>query len=362
KQALSDEELLQVADEINARIAEGAAVSTQVMDLDDAKKLGAMALFGEKYPDRVRVVSMGDFSTEFCGGTHLTNTGQVGFCKIISEEPVAKGVRRITAFTGPRALGKIRDTENLLKKLVQLLKTPQPEDLPRRVTVLQEELHETKQALAKQMSQSVSGVVDELYAAAEQVAGVKIITHLVPDGTREMLRDFADQLRSKGHVLVWLGSEIDGKVALTTAVSKDLARSENNKRGIDASEIVKTTSKLVDGGGGGRPDLAEAGGKTPSNLQKAREAAKACFAFDQWLYDLLAMRAEHIDPHEPDTPFPEIEKVDPVNAVTVFLKEHSKFESQGELLQIHAKNSSIARAYENTFWMDKNKWNQKVNS
>jgi alanyl-tRNA synthetase len=266
KKSLSDKELLQVEDEINARIAEGTAVSTQVMDLDDAKKLGAMALFGEKYPDRVRVVSMGDFSTEFCGGTHLTNTGQVGFCKIISEEPVAKGVRRITAFTGPRALGKIRDTENLLKELVQLLKTPQPEDLPKRVAVLQEELYEAKQALAKQMSQSVSGVVDELYADAEQVAGVKIITHLVPDGTREMLRDFADQLRSKGTAAILLGAVIDGKVALTAAVSKDLVQ-----RGVTANDCIKASAKIAGGGGGGRPDLAEAGGKFPDKLPAALE-------------------------------------------------------------------------------------------
>ena len=264
KQSLSDKEILQVEDEINARIAEGNAVSTQVMDLEDAKKLGAMALFGEKYPDRVRVVSMGDFSIEFCGGTHLTNTGQVGLCKIIGEEPVAKGVRRITAFTGPRALGKIRDTENLLKELVRLLKTPQPEDLPRRVAVLQKELNEAKQSLAKQTRHSVAGVVEELYANAEQVAGVKIITHLVPDGTREMLRDFADQLRMKGTAAILLGAVVDGKVALTAAVSKELIQ-----RGVTANDCIKVSAKIAGGGGGGRPDLAEAGGKNPGKLTAA---------------------------------------------------------------------------------------------
>ena len=101
------------------------------MDLAEAKKIGAMALFGEKYPDRVRVVTMGDFSVELCGGTHLTNSGQVGLCKIVNEEPVAKGVRRVTALTGAKALEQVRHTENLLKQLTALMKTPRPEDLPR---------------------------------------------------------------------------------------------------------------------------------------------------------------------------------------------------------------------------------------
>ncbi len=118
KRALTPDEILKIEDDINARIAEGAPVQTQLMKLDEAKKAGAMALFGEKYPDPVRVVSMGQFSVELCGGTHLTNTGQVGFLKIVSEEPVAKGVRRVVAMTGPRALQRVRDAENLLKELV----------------------------------------------------------------------------------------------------------------------------------------------------------------------------------------------------------------------------------------------------
>ena len=145
--ALTPEEVLKVEDEINARIAEGTPVATRILRLEEAKKLGAMALFGEKDPDPVRVVSMGQFSIELCGGTHLSNTGQVGFCKIVSEEPVAKGVRRVVAMTGPRALARIRDMENLLKELVGLLKTPQPEDLPRRIAALQDELRDVKKQL-----------------------------------------------------------------------------------------------------------------------------------------------------------------------------------------------------------------------
>ena len=271
RRPLTPAETRQVEDEINARIAEGASVDTQLMDLQDAKKSGAIALFGEKYPDHVRVVSMGDFSIEFCGGTHLLNTGQVGLCKIITEEPVAKGVRRITALTGPRALEKIRDTENLLNEMVVLLKTPQPADLPRRVAALQEDLQVAKRELAKQTSQSVAGSVADLITAAEEVDGVKIITHAPADSNREALRTFADQLRQKAApVAILLGSVTDGKVALTAAVSKDLL-----DRGLKASECIQVAAKVVGGGGGGRPDLAEAGGKLPENLPQAlAEGAK----------------------------------------------------------------------------------------
>ncbi|MCH8830583.1 MAG: alanine--tRNA ligase, partial [Planctomycetes bacterium] len=188
---ISSDELMRIEDEINARIADGAAVTTTLMPIGEAKKLKAMALFGEKYPDKVRVVQMGEFSTELCGGVHLANTGQVGLCKLVKEELVASGVRRITALTGPKALQRIRDTEGVLKQLVALLKTPQPEDLPARVQALQEELRETRKALQKQTTQSVAGVVEELIANAEDVDGVKIVTFAPEGANRETLRSFA---------------------------------------------------------------------------------------------------------------------------------------------------------------------------
>ena len=271
KRGLSQEEVLKVEDEINSRIAEGSPVDTRLMRLDEAKKLGAMALFGEKYPDPVRVVNMGQFSVELCGGTHLSNTGQVGFCKIISEEPVAKGVRRIVALTGPRALQNIRDTENLLKELVVLLKTPQPEDLPARVKALQNELRDAKKQLETQTSQSVAGLAEELFDQAEEVGGVKIIAQATDVTNRDTLREFIDRLRSKGRsVAILLGSASDGKVSLTAAVSKDLVA-----RGLSASDCVRAAAKIVGGGGGGRPDLAEAGGKFAERLPEAiAEGAK----------------------------------------------------------------------------------------
>jgi alanyl-tRNA synthetase len=268
KRALTPEEVLKVEDEINARIAEGAPVATRVLRLEEAKKLGAMALFGEKYPDPVRVVSMGQFSVELCGGTHLTNTGQVGFCKLVAEEPVAKGVRRVVAMTGPRALQRIRDTENLLKELVGLLKTPQPDDLPRRVVALQEELRDVKKQLEAQTSESVAEASEDLFNEAEEVGGVKIIARATDVTNRETLREFIDRLRGKNRsVAILLGSTTDGKVSLTAAVSKDLVQ-----RGISASDCVRTAAKIVGGGGGGRPDLAEAGGKHPEKLADALAA------------------------------------------------------------------------------------------
>ena len=273
RQSLSADELLQVENEINARIAEGAGIDTQVMNLEDAKKSGAMALFGEKYPDRVRVVTMGDFSVEFCGGIHLANTGQVGLCKLVTEEPVAKGVRRITALTGPKALDRIRKTESLLSQMVALLKTPKPEDLPRRIEMLQNELREAKRELSDRTSESVAGSVDQLIAEAEVVNGIRIVAY-APEGVkRETLREFADQIRAKASpAAVLLGTVEDGKVALVAAVSKELI-----PRGLKAGDCVKIAAQVVGGGGGGRPDIAEAGGRNPEKLADALAAGAAFY-------------------------------------------------------------------------------------
>jgi len=270
---ISSDELLRIEDEINARIADGAPVTTALLPLEEAKKAGAMALFGEKYPDRVRVVRMGEFSTELCGGTHLANTGQVGLCKLVKEELVASGVRRITALTGPRALHRIRDEESVLKELVALLKTPQPEDLPARVQTLQEELRELKKALQKQTVQSVAGVVDDLIAKAGDVGGTKIVTFAPQGANRDALRSFADQIRQKAKsAAVLLATVEDGKVAMTAAVTKDLI-----ERGVKAGDCIKVAAKVVGGGGGGRPDLAEAGGRFPEKIPEALEAGAAFY-------------------------------------------------------------------------------------
>ncbi|MCX7421159.1 MAG: alanine--tRNA ligase [Planctomycetia bacterium] len=269
---VSDEELQTIENEINARIAEGAAVTTKLMPIEEARTLGAMALFGEKYPDNVRVVRMGDWSIELCGGTHLSNSGQVGFCKIVAEEPVAKGVRRISAVTGAKALERTRQTESLVKELCGLMKSP-AEELPKRITALQDELRDAKRELAKHASASAAGSVDELISQAEVIGGVRIITHFVENATRDSIREMIDLLRDKASpAVVLLGAVIDGKVAVIASVSKDLI-----PKGLHAGDCVKAAAKVAGGGGGGRPDMAEAGGKDPSKLTEALKAGADYF-------------------------------------------------------------------------------------
>jgi alanyl-tRNA synthetase len=263
--AIPREQLVEIENEVNARVAEGATVTAEVMDREAARKSGATALFGEKYPDRVRVVSMGDFSRELCGGTHLSNTGQVGLCKIIGEESVAAGTRRITALTGSKALEKIRHDEQMLVEIAQAVKAPRVDDLPQRVSALVEEVRTLRQSLHKLSAQAAVGQVDELLEKAVEIGGVKIIVHEAGGWDADMMRSQIDELRRKVSPLaVLFGSASDGKVLLVAALSKDLV-----ERGLSAGEWVKAAAKAVGGGGGGRPDLAQAGGKFPDKLPQA---------------------------------------------------------------------------------------------
>jgi alanyl-tRNA synthetase len=262
----------QVEDIINACIASGASVVTELLPIEDARKRGAMALFGEKYPDEVRVVSMGDFSVELCGGTHLSSTGQVGLCRIVSEEPVARGVRRITAITGPKALQKGRDTDELIAKLQKQLKAPQATELPGRVELLQQEVRTLQRQLAELTASAVADAIGDLAQDAPVVNGVRIIARSLQNVSRDALRDFADQLRDKySPVALVLGAVIDGKVALISAVSKPLVKERN----LHAGNAVKVAAAAAGGGGGGRPDLAEAGAKLIEKLEEAIAAGGA---------------------------------------------------------------------------------------
>ncbi|HWL10686.1 MAG TPA: alanine--tRNA ligase, partial [Planctomicrobium sp.] len=273
KGPMTQEEILQVEDEINARVAEGAAVSTEVTDQQTARDLGAMMLFGEKYPDNVRMVCMGDFSVELCGGTHLSNTGQVGLCRVISEEGVAKGVRRIVAYTGHKALEHVRETESLLKQVAISLKVPQPKELPRRIEQVLAELAQAKKELAKFTQAAVADSVEQALSNAEIVGTARIVAIRLDGIDRDTLRLFADRLRqSGGSVAILLATEIDGKVALLAAVTPDLV-----KQGVKAGDAVREAAKLVGGGGGGRPDLAEAGGKDPAQIDAALKAGAAVY-------------------------------------------------------------------------------------
>jgi alanyl-tRNA synthetase len=271
-QALTQDEIRQVEDIINECVAKGAPVTTELLPIEAARQRGAMALFGEKYPDEVRVVTMGDFSVELCGGTHLSNTGQIGLCRITSEEPIAKGVRRITAITGPRALQKGRDTDELVSQLQRMLKAPQAAELVTRIEALQNEVKALNKQIADLSSASVADALGGLVAAAEVIDGVKVIAKKLEGVSRDALRDFADQLRDKhSPVALILGAEIDGKVSLIAAVSKPLVKDKN----LHAGNAVKAAATIAGGGGGGRPDMAEAGARLVEKLDEAIAAGVA---------------------------------------------------------------------------------------
>jgi alanyl-tRNA synthetase len=266
--AVSEEELIRIENEVNAKILAGEPVGHVEMPLDEARGTGATMLFGEKYCDVVRVVSVGEFSKELCGGTHLKNSAQVGIFKIIGEESVAAGTRRITALTGLGAMEQIRRVQAALRRAAGILKVP-PEELPDRIEKLGKELRELKKQAASGPKAGLS--VEQLIAAAADVAGVKVVIAEVPGGPND-LRQVIDQIRRKAApvaVLLANRQEEEKKVTLIAGLSRDLV-----ERGLDAVAWVKAASALVEGGGGGRPDMAQAGGKLPEQLPAAFEAAR----------------------------------------------------------------------------------------
>ena len=225
-------------------------------------------LFGEKYPDLVRMVSMGEFSKELCGGTHLDNTGQVGLFKIVAEESVAAGTRRIAALTGAAALERMRKYESLLGETAAALKSP-PEDVPQRVAALLKEVRELKRQLSAGPRTGAMSV-DELLGQARQAGETRVIVAEVPGGTADDLRHLIDQLRQKvPSVAALLASRDEGKVLLVAGISRDL-----EARGVHAGNWIRETAKLVGGSGGGKPGMAQAGGKDPEKLPAALEAAR----------------------------------------------------------------------------------------
>ena len=267
--ALSPDQLATIETEVNARAIEAVPVQWTLMPKDEAQKLGAMMLFGEKYPDIVRVVSMGEYSKELCGGTHLANTAQVGLMKIVGEESIAKGIRRITALTGLAAVERVQRDESLLRRIALTLRAA-AEDLPDRVEALTKQVRELQKKGAAAPAADGLGV-DQLMANAVQVRGVRIVAADVPGGTPQSCRDLIDQLRRKAApVAVLLGTKQDeGKVMLVAGLSRDLV-----DRGLDCVQWIREAAALLGGKGGGRADLAQAGGKLPEKLGEALELGR----------------------------------------------------------------------------------------
>ena len=263
-QAMTPEEIAETEALVNKEIQAALPVTTRIMGIEEAKKTGAMALFGEKYGDEVRVVSMGDFSVELCGGTHVANTANITLFKIVSEAGVAAGVRRIEALTGNNVIEYYRQMEENLHTIAKTLKTS-PAEITEKITHLQKEVKELQsenESLKSKMAQdSLGNVMDQVV----EVKGVKVLASAVDGVDMNGLRDLGDQLKEKlGEGVVVLASAKDGKVSLLAMATQGAM-----DKGAHAGNLIKAAAAIVGGGGGGRPNMAQAGGKNPDKIPEA---------------------------------------------------------------------------------------------
>lgn len=266
-QAMTEEELAATEKMVNEQIQAGLDVHTDIMNIDDAKKSGAMALFGEKYSEKVRVVSMGEFSKELCGGTHVDNTGSIMLFKIVSESGIAAGVRRIEALTGNGVLEYYKKQEEVLHAAAKALKT-NPAELLDKIAHLQGEIKALQSENESLKSKLAKGALGDVMDKVTEVKGVKLLAAKVEGVDMNGLRDLGDQLKEKlGEGVVVLAAVNEGKVNLL-AMATDAAQ----KAGAHAGNLIKAAAAIVGGGGGGRPNMAQAGGKKPEKAQEAIDA------------------------------------------------------------------------------------------
>ena len=272
-QAMTAEEIAKVEAMVNAEIQAALPVVTDIMSVEDAKKTGAMALFGEKYGEKVRVVSMGDFSKELCGGTHVSNTSVITTFKIVSESGIAAGVRRIEALTGEGVFAYYKEIEKRQAEIAAMLKTS-PAEIEEKIAHLQAEvkaLHSENESLKAKMAQDAVG---DVMNQVQEVNGVKLLAVSLTDVDMNGLRDLGDQLKEKlGEGVVVLASVAGGKVSLLAMVTD-----QAQKAGAHAGNLIKGMAAIVGGGGGGRPNMAQAGGKNPAKVPEALEAAAGILA------------------------------------------------------------------------------------
>jgi alanyl-tRNA synthetase len=262
-QALQPQELRQVEELVNAAIRNNSAVETRVMALDDAVAAGAMSLFGEKYESDVRVLSIGDFSMELCGGTHVQRSGDIGLFKILSESGVAAGVRRVEAVTGQMAYAWVVNTERVLRDIADMLRGSR-DDVDEKVRELVERSRRLEKEVQQLKSKLASGQGGDLTSQAKDVGGIKVLAAQIDGADAKSLRDAVDQLKGKlGSSVIVLASVQEGKVVLVAGVSADLLTR------MKAGEIAGAVAAQIGGKGGGRADFAQAGGTQPENLGKA---------------------------------------------------------------------------------------------
>lgn len=268
--AMTPEELEKVEQIVNEQIRAHLPVKVENMPIEEARKTGAAALFGEKYGDIVRVVSMGDFSIEFCGGTHVENTGMINAFKIISETGVAAGVRRIEALTSDGLLAYYDETEKKLEEAAKILKTT-PDQLAEKLTHLLAENKSLKSELESAKSQLAKNALGDVMDQVVEVNGVKFLAAHISGVDMNELREQGDQLKEKlGEGVLLLASDVNGKVNLV-AMATDGAMA----KGAHAGKLIKEVAAVVGGGGGGRPNMAQAGGKNPAGITDALSKAKA---------------------------------------------------------------------------------------
>ena len=266
-EALTVDELAQVELLANRWVMADIPVDVRMTTIDEAHRLGAIALFDEKYGDEVRMVGIGDISLELCGGTHVSRTGEIGLVKIVSESGIAAGVRRIEAITGYAFLQRFNDMDREFQSLAEILKVPE-DMMVERVEKLLDELKEKEREIARLRERLAVGGVDSLVAGRIMVDDIPVVAAPVELADPEALRNLADAVRDKlGSGIVLLGSKAEEKVLFVATVSRDLV-----KQGFNAGSIVREAAKVAGGGGGGRPDMAQAGGRDVSKLEAAIEA------------------------------------------------------------------------------------------
>jgi alanyl-tRNA synthetase len=260
---VTPQQLVEIETLVNEQIRSNAAAETRVMSMDAAVESGAMALFGEKYGEEVRVLSIGDFSVELCGGTHVNNAGDIGLLKIVSETGIASGVRRIEALTGAVALQWVADNERRLLRIAELVKGSR-EDAEEKIVQLQDKYRSLEKELQQLKGKLASDQGSDLASQAIDVSGIKVLAARMEGADNQVLRDTLDQLKNKlGSAAVVLGAVNGDKVMLVAGVTRDQTGS------IKAGELVNQVARQVGGKGGGRPDMAQAGGNQPENLDAA---------------------------------------------------------------------------------------------
>lgn len=273
---VTKEELEQIETKVNEKIWASIPVQIDLKPIDEAKAMGAMALFGEKYGDIVRVVQVGDYSIELCGGCHVRNTAEIGLFKIVSESGIGAGTRRIEAVTGQGAYEEMNAKLELLEQAAEVLKTNMKE-VPKRIEALQSDLKEAQRENESLLAKLGNKEAGEILEKVKEIDGIKLLAEKVNAKDMNHLRTMVDDLKAKlGSAVIVLGAVQNEKVNISAGVTKDLI-----ERGFHAGKLVKQVAEACGGGGGGRPDMAQAGGKQPERLAEALASA------EEWVKSVL---------------------------------------------------------------------------